>query len=49
MSKSLSRRDFLKVSAVGVFGTATAALLGTTSSAQAKKLYTPGTYSATAQ
>ena len=49
MSKSLSRRDFLKVSAVGVFGTATAALLGTTSSAQAKKLYTPGTYSASAQ
>ena len=48
MSKSLSRRDFLKVSAIGAVGAAATALLSTPSSAQPKKLYTPGTYSASA-
>ena len=49
MSKSLSRRDFLKVSAIGVAGAAASAVLGSPSSAQPAKIYTPGTYSASAQ
>ena len=50
MTKSLSRRDFLKVSAVSAASAAAASLLGSSSaSAQAQKVYTPGTYSATAQ
>ena len=49
MTKSLSRRDFLKVSAMGVAGVAAGAVLGGSAEAQAQKLYTPGTYSAEAQ
>ena len=49
MSKSLSRRDFLKVSAMGVASVAAGSVLGGTASAETKKIYTPGTYSAEAQ
>ena len=51
MSRLVSRRDFLKVSAIGAAaGMAVSSVLGGSASAgDAKKLYTPGTYSASAQ
>ena len=50
MSRLVSRRDFLKVSAAGAASVAVSAMLGSSASAQEpKKLYTPGTYSASAQ
>ena len=50
MDKTVSRRDFLKVSAIGAAGVVAAGMLGQTKLAEgASKIYTPGTYSATAQ
>ena len=48
MNKNISRRDFIKAAAVSGLGVAAASVLG----GCAKKpegIYTPGTYSATAQ
>jgi len=50
MSKLVTRRDFLKVSAMGALGAAATAVLGTAGMAEeAKAIYTPGTYSASEQ
>lgn len=49
MSKFITRRDFLKVSAVGALGAAASAAMGTALAAEAKAIYTPGTYSASEQ
>ena len=50
MDKTVSRRDFLKVSAIGAAGVVAAGMLGQAKLAEgASKIYTPGTYSATAQ
>ena len=50
MDKTVSRRDFLKVSAIGAAGVVAAGMLGQAKLAEgAAKIYTPGTYSATAQ
>ena len=50
MSKQVSRRDFLKGTAMGALGIAASAALGAPVLAEEeKKLYTPGTYSASAQ
>ena len=50
MNKQISRRNFLKISAIGTIGAATVGALSKTSwSQEAKKIYTPGTYSASAQ
>ena len=49
MSKFITRRDFLKVSAVGTLGAAASAAMGTALAAEAKAIYTPGTYSASEQ
>ncbi len=46
--EKLSRRDFLKVSAVGAASAAAGALFHSPANAAAK-VYTPGTYSASAQ
>ena len=48
MSKLLSRRNFLKGTAAGTLGVAATTLLGGISLAEEKGIYTPGTYSATA-
>lgn len=44
-----SRRDFLKGAAAGAFGLATAGILGNLGKVSAEGIYTPGTYTATAQ
>ena len=49
MGNSFSRRDFLKGAAAGAFGLATAGILGGMGKASADGIYTPGTYTATAQ
>ena len=49
MGNSFSRRDFLKGAAAGAFGLATAGILGGLGKASAEGIYTPGTYTATAQ
>ena len=49
MGNSFSRRDFLKGAAAGAFGLATAGILGGMGKASAEGIYTPGTYTATAQ
>ena len=49
MSKLVTRRDFLKVSAMGALGAAATAVLGTGLAEEAKPIYTPGTYSASEQ
>lgn len=46
---NFSRRDFLKGAAAGAFGLATAGILGGLGKASAEGIYTPGTYTATAQ
>ena len=48
-SNNFSRRDFLKGAAAGAFGLATAGILGGMGKASAEGIYTPGTYTATAQ
>ena len=49
MGNNFSRRDFLKGAAAGAFGLATAGILGSMGKASAEGIYTPGTYTATAQ
>ena len=49
MGNNFSRRDFLKGAAAGAFGLATAGILGGMGKASAEGIYTPGTYTATAQ
>lgn len=49
MENNFSRRDFLKGAAAGAFGLATAGILGGMGKASAEGIYTPGTYTATAQ
>ena len=49
MGNNFSRRDFLKGAAAGAFGLATAGILGGLGKASAEGIYTPGTYTATAQ
>ena len=49
MGNNFSRRDFLKGAAAGAFGLATAGILGGMGKASADGIYTPGTYTATAQ
>lgn len=49
MGNNFSRRDFLKGAATGAFGLATAGILGGLGKASAEGIYTPGTYTATAQ
>ena len=49
MGNNFSRRDFLKGAAAGAFGLATAGILGGIGKASAEGIYTPGTYTATAQ
>ena len=50
MMKLVSRRDFLKISAMGAVGAAAGVVVGTSASSQtATKIYTPGTYTATAE
>ena len=49
MSKLVSRRDFLKVTAAGALGAAATAVLGGAMAEEAQAIYTPGTYSASAQ
>ena len=50
MGKLVTRRDFLKASAVGALGAAATAALGVGSlTEESKKVYTPGTYSASEQ
>ena len=49
MGNNFSRRDFLKGAAAGAFGLATAGILGSLGKASAEGIYTPGTYTATAQ
>ena len=50
MSKSISRRDFLKFTTAGSIGAAVTAMLSKPGfSSEAKKIYTPGTYSSSAQ
>ena len=48
-SKNLSRRDFLKGALAGTATVALASATGITAFAEEKGIYTPGTYSATAQ
>lgn len=48
-NNNFTRRDFLKGAAAGAFGLATAGLLGSLGKASAEGIYTPGTYTATAQ
>lgn len=48
-NNNFSRRDFLKGAAAGAFGLATAGILGGLGKASAEGIYTPGTYTATAQ
>lgn len=49
MDNNISRRDFLRGAAAGAFGLATAGVLGNVGKASADGIYTPGTYTATAQ
>ena len=49
MGNNFSRRDFLKGAAAGALGLATAGILGGMGKASAEGIYTPGTYTATAQ
>ncbi|MBQ6972836.1 MAG: FAD-binding protein [Synergistaceae bacterium] len=50
MTRNVSRRDFLKASAIGIAGAAASSLIAAPAIADGrKKLYTPGTYSAGAQ
>ncbi len=49
MDKLVSRRDFLKLSTVGAVGVAASVLASPVLAEEAKKVYTPGTYSASAQ
>ncbi len=48
-NNNFTRRDFLKGAAAGAFGLATAGILGSLGKASAEGIYTPGTYTATAQ
>ena len=48
-NNNFTRRDFLKGAAAGAFGLATAGILGNLGKASAEGIYTPGTYTATAQ
>lgn len=48
MARLISRREFLKGTAAGAFGVATASLFGVSAFAEEKGIYNPGTYSATA-
>ena len=49
MDKLVSRRDFLKLSTAGAVGVAASVLASPVLAEEAKKVYTPGTYSASAQ
>ena len=49
MSKLVTRRDFLKVSALGAIGAAAGSVLGASALAEGAAIYTPGTYTASAQ
>ena len=49
MNNRISRRDFLKGSAASVLGLATAGIFGTVSAAADEAVYTPGTYTSSAQ
>ena len=48
-NNNFTRREFLKGAAAGAFGLATAGILGSLGKASAEGIYTPGTYTATAQ
>ena len=48
-NNNFTRRDFLKGAAAGALGLATAGILGSLGKASAEGIYTPGTYTATAQ
>jgi len=49
MTRLVTRRNFLKISAMGALGAATTAVTGVALAEESKAVYTPGTYSASEQ
>ena len=49
MTRLVTRRNFLKITAMGALGAATTAVTGVALAEEGKAVYTPGTYSASEQ